>query len=78
MTQAHLRDMLKKASGSFYRSYIVVSNEPLSPTLSAFLPMKTPPKNKEEGHNDREPAEEGDIQIGCTAQVEEQKQKLTS
>jgi len=76
MTQAHVRDMFKKASEIVYRSNIVVSNEPLSPTLSAFPPLKTP-RNQEEGH-DPEPAEEADIQIRCTAQVEEQKQKFTS
>jgi len=69
--------MFKNNTETVHRSNIVVSNEPLSPTLSAFPPMKTP-QNQEEGHNDPEPVEEADIQIRCTVQVEEQKQKFTS
>lgn len=48
--------MFKKTSESFSRSNIVVSTEPSSTTPLAFPP---------------EPVNEGDIQISCTAQVQE-------
>jgi len=44
----------------------VVSPDPLSPTPSTSSTMKTP-KNTEEGPNDPEPADEGDIQMECSS-----------
>jgi hypothetical protein len=53
----YLRDMLKKASKSFCTSNVVFP-EPLSPTPSTSLAMKTP-----ENTEDPEPADEVDFQI---------------
>jgi hypothetical protein len=58
----YLRDMFKKASTSFCVSPVVVFPEPLSPTPSTSLAMKTP-KKKEEVPDDPEPADDADFQI---------------
>jgi ABC-type uncharacterized transport system involved in gliding motility auxiliary subunit len=62
--QAHLRDKKKKASRSICKS-TVVSSRPLSPSPSPSSAMKTP-ENTEEGPDDSEPADEGDIQMEYT------------
>jgi hypothetical protein len=59
MKQANLRDMFKKAS-SICITPVVVSPDPLSPTPSTSLAMKTP-QYTEENPADPEPAGEGDI-----------------
>jgi hypothetical protein len=56
-------------------STVVISPEPLPPTASTSLGMKTP-ENTAEDPDDPVPADEGDIQwnttlISCTAQVQE-------
>jgi hypothetical protein len=71
--QADLRDMFKKATKSGCTSTVLVSPDPLSPTLSPSSAMMTP-ENTEEDPDDPEPADEGDIQmdtplISCAAQA---------
>jgi hypothetical protein len=60
--------MFKKASKSVCTSTIVVSSDPMSPSIAQT------PKNTEEDPDDPKPADEGDIQleyssISCTADM---------
>jgi hypothetical protein len=71
MKQADLTDMFEKAAKSVRTLVVVVSPDPLSPTVSSASAMKTP-ENREEDPDDPKPTDE-DIQMkyysGCTAQV---------
>jgi len=58
--QTDVREMPKKVSKSVCTATILVSPDPLSPTLSNSSAMKTP-ENKEGEPDDPEPENEGDI-----------------
>jgi hypothetical protein len=62
--EADLRDVLKNASKSAHTSAVVVSPDPLSPTLSTFSTAMTP-YNTEKHPDHSEPAGERDIQMEC-------------
>jgi hypothetical protein len=60
MKQTDVREMPKNVSKSICTATILVSPNPLSPTLSNSSAMKTP-ENTEEEPDDPEPVNEGDI-----------------
>jgi hypothetical protein len=66
MKQADPRNMFKKASKSVCISTIVVPRDLLSPTSSSSSGIKTP-ETTEEDPDDRQPADEGDIQMEDTS-----------
>jgi len=61
MKQADSRDMFKKVSKSVCTLTVVVIPDPLFPAPLTSSAMKTP-ENKEEDHDDPEPAGKGDNQ----------------
>jgi hypothetical protein len=54
--------MFKKVSKRIYRSTVVVSPDPLSPTIPTYSAMNIS-ENTEEHADDLEPAHEGDTQM---------------
>jgi hypothetical protein len=66
LKQADLRDMYKKASKNICASTVVVSPDPLSPTVSTSSAVKTLEHTEEDPH-DSEPPAERDIQMECSS-----------